>query len=849
MNFENFGRFDFKASLREGIESGGECLFENKRAEAEEALKVMLAAQDFTDYAEGYAKLSQLIPREGAGQWDKILKIARSHGYNKAVEWISGFGFPSEIKGKIRQKFIQLADKSSAYEPDGPAEKQGAEGIPPKAEKVLDAAAALIDAGGGVAGKVEPRPKNPNGVYGWIDLQTEKPTSPPDVGHVGFFVQNNGNMVKVDLANEDEIKCASSFINIATAGSFDNKSLTQGRISGLTAYAISKTSDKPFCKYLHNRDKNQGGGRDGRDGEDGRDGGGDPPVKPPGPHVSCEDGFVWDGEKCVPEGGGKEVSGGPVPIFKNIKGKGAKEGGSSLQSVLQNWINKNGGDFDRKTLQQAVRQIVMDIAKQMKSNTIEIQEAVKIFENRLNLLVEKSNPEKEFAVDDIQGDSEEDGISDENIQALDSYLSKHRGAYNSLKEYIEGYEGGSFDDDDEAMEYGLEAYSQLEPEQLDEGKLAKGREAILSLLKKGKISDAAAEALIWLKKAQEQLQKIMKSHQKEEEAGQQQTAESLANHAGSYVKLYDVGKQVVDKYLEDPEEEEEEEEEEEREPEEISGDMVLDALKNRLRELDLDSETGRAKVANKFTNKKDKDGKPIESKDHSAYLGAYMFYRAMKKVLKALEKDPEMTTQKLTALIPKEIGGNEFGSGSPYAPKRTGPINEFAPPGDDDQIEFNDDIISWLKKTISVFEKAGLADSERAVKASKTARGVKEPKEKAHVVDPKAAAGSVNTRQIIAPRLKAAGINLDKNSPEGQKGLKFVKNLQKVIRRFIARHLKRLGKDDIKQITEKLETKIIAEILSSNIDFSNKRIISESIDNLITRNLKKELRLLNENKK
>ena len=51
------------------------------------------------------------------------------------------------------------------------------------------------------------------------------------------------------------------------------------------------------------------------------------------------------------------------------------------------------------------------------------------------------------------------------------------------------------------------------------------------------------------------------------------------------------------------------------------------------------------------------------------------------------------------------------------------------------------------------------------------------------------------------------------------------------------------------QITEKLEIKIIAEILSSNIDFSNKTVISESIDFVVIKNLKNELRILNENKK
>jgi len=82
-------------------------------------------------------------------------------------------------------------------------------------------------------------------------------------------------------------------------------------------------------------------------------------------------------------------------------------------------------------------------------------------------------------------------------------------------------------------------------------------------------------------------------------------------------------------------------------------------------------------------------------------------------------------------------------------------------------------------------------------------------------------------------------------------GIKFVKNLQKVIRRFISRHLKRLGKGDgeIKQITEKLQIKLMSEILSSDIDFSDKQIISESIENLVVQNLINELKVIDESKK
>ena len=102
---------------------------------------------------------------------------------------------------------------------------------------------------------------------------------------------------------------------------------------------------------------------------------------------------------------------------------------------------------------------------------------------------------------------------------------------------------------------------------------------------------------------------------------------------------------------------------------------------------------------------------------------------------------------------------------------------------------------------IQTFEREGLADAQRASKASKEARGVKEPEEKGYEPsDATAVAGTINTKQIVAPQLKSAGVDLD--SPEGQK---FAKNLEKVVRRFLKRHIQRLGKEDIKLIAENEE--------------------------------------------
>ena len=703
------------------------------------------------------------------------------------MEKRSDFNFKDVLKESIENKGINLFEVDSEEEEaleDAPEEGSEESGTPDREEaenkkesifsrlstgikKAFSMADKVNDAGGAA------RADNRFGQYGWKDGKLPSINPPSE----GVYITMDGAPVTVDFRDSEDKEGVQDFLKIGTAGAYDNASRQRGIYDAITGYAIVKA----YRQQISGGGGNGGGGNGGGGGGNGGGGGGEGPGEPP----------VTPGDS------------GPIPIFKNIKGKGAKEGGSSLQSVLQNWINKNGGDFDRKALQAAVRQIVQDISKQMKANQIEVQEAVRVFEDRLNLLAERSNPEKEFTADNIQAAEEDDGISDENIQALDSYLSANRGAYKALKEYIS--ERGVFDEE-EAIDLAFSAY-----EELKEGKLAKGREQILNLLDKGKISEAARVALLFLKKAADQLKKIKKSHQKESGLGQQQTSESLANHAGSYVKLYDVGTQVVDKYLEEPEEPEEEPEEKPEEDDKYLENEIFKKFKETLKRLDLHTSEGRAGA----------------QKDDQAYLGAFRFYKAMLAAKKSLEKgtiDPD-TIKLLDKVEPlnEKFGENEHAAGKEFK--------------------------IWLGNMINIFKESGLTDSERAVKAMRAARGVKEPKEKGRVVSPKASPGSINTRQIIAPRLKASGIKLDKNTPEGQKGLKFVKNLQKVVRRFIARHLQRLGKEEIKQITEKLEAKIIAEIMSSEMDFSNKDIITESIDKIIIRDLKKELKLTNENKK
>ena len=310
-------------------------------------------------------------------------------------------------------------------------------------------------------------------------------------------------------------------------------------------------------------------------------------------------------------------------------------------------------------------------------------------------------------------------------------------------------------------------------------------------------------------------------------------------------------------------------EEEEEEEASLAQFGALERLKEIYKQLDLDTPEGRK-------------GK---LEDDQSYLGAFQFYKVLEKFLKAVKAQKWADLSKIV-----KKGEVFLQEGETHWDIQTG-----APMSAEAQ-KIVQDGINWVQEQIKFLKIAGLTDSKRAIKASKAARGAKDmdasrPRKKSdgsmetpgEVVarikksiqtrDGKATkndlqkamqlakagsdeasrqtgqSGVINTKQIIAPRLKAAGISIDKNTPQGKKGLKFVKNLQKVIRRFIARHLKRLGKADIKQITEKLEIKIMAEILSSNIDFSNKAIISESIDNLVIKNLKNEIRILNENKK
>ena len=132
------------------------------------------------------------------------------------------------------------------------------------------------------------------------------------------------------------------------------------------------------------------------------------------------------------------------------------------------------------------------------------------------------------------------------------------------------------------------------------------------------------------------------------------------------------------------------------------------------------------------------EGRVGATKDDQTYLGAYKVYKKITKALPKLAGDPECE--------------------------------------------------AWAKEQIKFFKIGKLTDSDRAVKASRAARGVKEPKEKEYAPEKiTKIKGKVNLRQSVGPNLKKAGIEL--NSPEGSK---LHNKLQKVIRRFLVKNLTRV---------------------------------------------------------
>ena len=95
--------------------------------------------------------------------------------------------------------------------------------------------------------------------------------------------------------------------------------------------------------------------------------------------------------------------------------------------------------------------------------------------------------------------------------------------------------------------------------------------------------------------------------------------------------------------------------------------------------------------------------------------------------------------------------------------------------------------------------KATKADLDRAREAAKAAG--------AETSRRTGAKGAVNTKQVVGSRLKQGGVNI--NSPEGKK---LQNRIQKVIRRFLRKNLKRVGKDVNLIAEQQIEKKIVEHV-------------------------------------
>jgi len=204
------------------------------------------------------------------------------------------------------------------------------------------------------------------------------------------------------------------------------------------------------------------------------------------------------------------------------------------------------------------------------------------------------------------------------------------------------------------------------------------------------------------------------------------------------------------------------------------------------------------------------EGRKAASQTDEAYLGAYRFYKAMNLALGGIK----------TGRLEDRTGKIE---------KILQPLNEQEEPTENSEFQ------RWLETYIKYFKIAGLVDSDRAMKASRSARGVKDqetgPEDTGlHKDDTRntgrTTKGKVNSRQSVGPNLKAAGINI--NSPEGQK---IHKRMLKVIRRFLNKNMQRIGKQDMKVISERVLNEMkVRGIISESMPISVKPNITDETD-------------------
>jgi len=470
----------------------------------------------------------------------------------------------------------------------------------------------------------------------------------------------------------------------------------------------------------------------------------------------CPEGQVRDPDtgECVDGGGGGKTpttgGDGPVPVFKDMRVKdpetgkmarvGAKEGGQGLQALLANWLAKNApGEVDKKALQQAAGRLVKAVAAQLKANDIAIQENQVVNYVKSMLAEMSARPGSLITRRGEQGGSIDRGELKKMIQRIAKGKIGKRGTFKNLN---------------------VDAVLQV----------------AMDFLRAEKFN-VVTEAVNMLELADE----LMRNARLDDKTALR-LAQALTDEFGDKelfgLKVADEKPEDDDFQLTPPEDDSEPEPEVEAPPVPGSSDQILDGFKKRIKKLDLDSTEGRYGAS--------------EPGNEQAYLGAYMLYKAMKNALEMDDNDVKYK-QVMTYLF-----GRDWGTPDSQGPARVQGGTQKLKEAEQQDLGLESEVESWLRDMIQTFEREGLADAERAAKASKDARGVKEPKEKGYEPkDAATAAGTINTKQIVAPQLKSAGVDL--NSPEGQK---FAKNLEKVVRRFLKRHLQRLGKEDIKLIAE-----------------------------------------------
>jgi hypothetical protein len=188
-----------------------------------------------------------------------------------------------------------------------------------------------------------------------------------------------------------------------------------------------------------------------------------------------------------------------------------------------------------------------------------------------------------------------------------------------------------------------------------------------------------------------------------------------------------------------------------------------------------------------------RSGRDAALENEQSYLGAFRFFKAMQLANRSLkrgnlEDDYKKILRKVEPLNEEARYGARVGEESGKGAGK--------------------DLKTWLGNMINIFKEDGLADSKRGMAAIKAAKKQKfgkpnpGPRTKADIEREREAAkaagaetsrragksGVVNTKAVVGPRLKQGGIDLD--TPEGRK---LQKNMQKVIRRFLRKNLKRVG--------------------------------------------------------